>query len=63
MALVELGATVPDLEVAHLALYASRVEAAAAAHAPAAGDVGEQRGAPGHQALRGEGPRLAASYV
>ena len=63
MALMQLGAAVPDVEVAHLALDAARVEVPAAADAPAAGDFGEQRRAPSWQALRGERPQLAASCV
>ena len=49
---MQLGAAVPDAEIAHLALDASRVEVAAAADAPATGDFGEQRRAPRWQALR-----------
>ncbi|MFO1218079.1 MAG: hypothetical protein U1E89_06785 [Burkholderiaceae bacterium] len=63
MSLMQLGASVPNLKVAHLALDATRVEAAAAADAFAAGDLGEQRCAPTWQPLRGEGPRPAAFSV
>ena len=50
-----------NVEVAHLALDATRVEAAATADAVPMRDLGEQRVAPVRQALRGEQPRLAAS--
>jgi hypothetical protein len=46
MPLMQLGASVANLEVAHLALDAARVEVAAAADALAAGDLVEQRGSP-----------------
>lgn len=41
MLLVQLGASMPDLEVAHLALDATWVEVTAAADASASGDLGE----------------------
>jgi len=52
-----------DLEVAHLALDAARIEAAAAADAAAAANLVEQRVAPAFESLRGEWPRLAAICV
>ena len=61
MAPVQRFAAMADPEVTHLALDAARIEAPAAADATAAGDLGEQRVAPGCQPLRGGWPRLAAS--
>ena len=61
--LVQRGASVPDLEVAHLALDAARAELPAAADTAAPGDLGQKRVAPTSQPLRGEGPRPAAAFV
>ena len=61
MPLMERLAAMAHVEVAHLALDATRVEAAATADAATAGDLVEQRVAPLRQALRGEQPQLAAS--
>ena len=54
MALVELGATVPDLEVAHLALDAARNLTTAARHDPFFQNFGENRLMKRFSALRGE---------
>ena len=56
-------AAVADVEVAHLALDAARVEAPAAADAAALCNLVKQLVAPLRQSLRGEGPQLAASCV
>jgi hypothetical protein len=56
-------AAVANVEVAHLALDAARVEAPATADASPARDLVEQRIAPGRQSLRGERPQLAASFA
>ena len=61
MLLVEGFATMADVEIAHLALDAARVQAPPAAHAASARDLGQHRVAPGSEALRGERPQLAAS--
>ena len=63
MAPVEHFAAMTDVEVAHLALDAAGVVAPAAADAAAAGNFGQQRIAPALEMLRGEQPRLAASFV
>lgn len=61
MALVQRFAAVADIEVAHLAFDAARIEAPATADAPTPRDLVEQRITPRSQTLRGERPRLAAS--
>ena len=61
MPLMERLAAMANVEVAHLALDAPRVEAPSAADAAPACDLVEQRIAPAPQALRGERPQLAAS--
>lgn len=61
MHLVERHAATSDVEVAHLALDATRVEAAATADTAASRDFLQQRIAPSRQMLRGEWPQLAAS--
>lgn len=63
MSTMECGAAVAYTEVAHLAFDATRVDAPAAADAAAAGDLVQQRIAPGLETLRGERPRRAASFV
>jgi hypothetical protein len=54
MPLMERYVTMADVEVAHLALDAARVEATATADAAATRDLLEQGVAPLRQALRGE---------
>ena len=63
MYLMEALAAVAHVVAAHLSLDAARVEFAAAADAPASGEFVEQRVAPRRQSLRGERPRLAASFA
>ena len=63
MSLVKHFTSVAHVEVAHLALDAARVEASSAADTSAIGDLVEHRVAPLCELLRGEGPRLAASFV
>jgi len=60
---VKCGAAATDGEVGHFAFDAAGVVEAAAACAAATGYVGQQRVAPALQALRGEGPRLAAIFA
>lgn len=64
MLLVEQLAAMADVEVAHLALGAARIEAPATAGASTARDRIEQRVAPGSQPLRGNsrGLRHLALY-
>jgi len=54
-------AAMANIEVAHLAFDAARVEAATAADTATSRDLVEQRITPMRQALRGEQPQLAAS--
>ena len=61
MLLVEQFTAMANVEVAHLALYAARMGAPSATDASAVSKVVEKRMAPVGQALRGEGPQLAAS--
>ena len=61
MPLVQQLAAMANVEVAHLAFHAARVEAAATADAATSRDFGQQRVAPMSQALRGEQPQLAAT--
>lgn len=63
MHLLQHGAAVTHVVVAHFALDASGIETASAAHGLAAGDLNEQRITSACQALRGEWPQLAASCV
>ena len=63
MHLMQHGAAMTYVVVAHLALDAPGIDAASAAHGLAAGDLSEQRITPACQALRGEWPQLAASCV
>ena len=58
---MERCAAMPNIEVAHLALDAARVQAPTTAHAAPARDLGQQGLAPGRQTLRGKRPQLAAS--
>ena len=58
---MEHGTSVAEVEIAHLALDATWVEAPATADAAAARDLVEHRLAPGSQTLRGERPQLAAA--
>jgi hypothetical protein len=60
---MERCAAAADLEVAHLALDASRIEAAAATDAAAAANLIDQCVAPAFESLRGGRPQLAASCV
>ena len=59
---MERFAAMANVEAAHLALDAARVETPATADAAPARDLLEQRVAPARQALRGERPQLAASF-
>jgi hypothetical protein len=52
--------TTPDVEFAHLTLDPAWVVAPSTAHAEATTDFGQHSVAPDFEALRGEGPRLAA---
>jgi hypothetical protein len=61
MSLVEQFAAMANVEVAHLAPDAARVEVATAADAAALRDAVEQRVTPLRETLRGEQPQLAAS--
>lgn len=63
MPLVQQFAAMAHVEVAHLALDAARVEAPSAADAAPMCDFIEQCVAPLRQPLRGERPRLAASFA
>ena len=63
MDLMQHCAATAHVEVAHLALDAARVETPAAGDASALGNFFEERVAPRWQALRGEQPRLAASFA
>ena len=63
MPLMEGFAAMAHVEVAHLALDAARVEAAATADTAAASDLFEHGVAPGWQTLRGKRPQLAASFA
>ena len=63
MHLMQHGAAMTYVVVAHLALDASRMGSSSAAHAAAAGDFFQQRVAPVGQVLRGKWPQLAASFA
>lgn len=63
MYLMQHGAAMTHVVVAHLAFDAPGIETTSAAHGLAAGNFNEQRITPACEALRGEWPQLAASCV
>ena len=60
---MEQFAAMANIEVAHLALDATRIEPPTAAHAAAGGNLLDHRVAPLRQPLRGERPQLAAFFA